>query len=275
MEPRTVRARSRSSACRTAVAWVAVARSTANEHLKSAATAIGPESDRLRASAWRKARRKICLPKRLWYTKLVHRPATHVIQAAAASDRLWRAADLGVSAAAMSRMSREGTLERVVPGVYLGAKHSLHPLTEAAAWTVKHPDAVACLLTAAIHHDLTDAFAGGTWLYVPKGSSPPRSGVVLVHVIQTAPKYIDPAHDDANDIISLELHGVRLRMTGLDRTTLDLWRYPQRISAEHALEALRRRVRSDDFHVPTFARLARRLGVWAKVEPVVQGLMLR
>jgi hypothetical protein len=62
-------------------------------------------------------------------------------------------------------------------------------------------------------------------------------------------------------------------MTGSDRTTLDLWRYPQRISAEHALEALSRRVRSDDFHVPTFARLARRLGVWAKVEPVVQGLM--
>jgi hypothetical protein len=205
----------------------------------------------------------------------VHRPATHVIRAAAESDRLWRAADLGVSAAAMSRMSREGTLERVIPGVYLGSSHSLHPLTEAAAWTVKHPDAVVCLLTAAIYHDLTDAFAGGTWLYVPKGSSPPRSGVASVQVIQTTLKFIDLEHDHANDILGLELHGVRIRITGPDRTTLDLWRYPQRISTEHALEALRRRVRSDDFHIPNFARLARNLGVWSKVEPVVQGLMLR
>ena len=172
-------------------------------------------------------------------------------------------------------MSREGAIERIIPGVYLGSQHKQHSLTEGAAWTLKHPQAVTCLLTAAVYHDLTDAFAGGTWLYVPKGSSPPRSTVVPVHVIQTAPRYIEPEHDDDNDIIALDIHGVQVRVTGPDRTTLDLWRYPQRISAEHALEALRRRVQADDFRIPAFARLARRLNVWPKIEPVMQGLVLR
>ena len=175
----------------------------------------------------------------------------------------------------MARMSQEGVLDRIVPGVYLGARHERQPLTEAAAWTLKHPHAVVCLLTAATHHDLTDSFAGGTWIYVPKGSSPPRSRAVPVHAIQTARKYIDPDHDGDQDITAVELHGVRLRVTGPDRTTIDMWRYPRRVSAEHALEALRRRARADDFSPPTFARLARRLGAWTKLEPVLQGLVLR
>jgi len=172
-------------------------------------------------------------------------------------------------------MSREGTLERVIPGVYLGTAHAHEALTESAAWSLKHDEAVVCLLTAAVHHQLTDAFSRGTWLYVPKGASPPRSKVAPVHVLQATPRYILRGHDDVNGIIEREIHGVRVRITGADRTTLDLWRYPRRIAAEHALEALRRRMRASDFQIPTFARLARRLDVWSKVEPVLQGLVLR
>ena len=176
----------------------------------------------------------------------------------------------------MSRMYREGVLDRILPGVYLGARHPQHPLVEAAAWTVKHPQAVTGLLSAAVHHGLTDAFTGGAWLFVPKGTSPPRSTVVPVHVIQTAPRYIAADHDQENGILTLMVHGVPLRITGPDRTVLDLWRYPRHISREHALEALRRRVGSDPFHAPSFARLGRRLdNVWSKVEGIVQGMVLR
>ena len=195
--------------------------------------------------------------------------------AASASDRLLCAAELGVSAAGMSRMEREGVLERIIPGVYVGVAHRQHPLLKAATWTMRHPRAVACLLTAAVFHDLVDAFAGGAWLYVPKGASPPRSRVVPVHVVQTAPRFVDPERDEENGIATVTVHGIGVRVTAPDRTVLDLWRYPRRISAEHALEALRRRVGAGDFHLPAFARMGRRFGVWPRVEPVVQGLVLR
>ena len=197
------------------------------------------------------------------------------IRQAAQSDGLLTAARIGVAPDAMSRSTHDGVLERVIPGVYVGARHQQHPLIEAAAWTLRFNGAVVCLLTAAAFHDLTDAFPRGTWLYVAKGESRPRSRVVAVHVVQTAPKYISPDHAKQTGIVKKKVHGVDIRITGADRTTLDLWRYPHRIAREHALEALRRRVRAEGFHLPSFARLANRLGIWSKVEPIVQGLVLR
>lgn len=199
--------------------------------------------------------------------------ASHV-RTAARTDRLLTALGLGVSPAALVRGEAEGTLERVVPGVYLGPAHRRSVLTEGAGWTLRHPKAVIGLLTAALYHDLTNAFPRGTWLLVPKGASPPRSETTPVEVVQVSPALVDPEHDEDNGILTVELHDIRIRVTGPDRTVLDLWRYRRRISAEFALEALRRRVRAKDFHLPAFARLARRLGGWERLEPVVQGILL-
>lgn len=194
---------------------------------------------------------------------------------ATSSARLLTAAGLEVHSSAMARLAREGAVERIIPGVYIGTSHPRHPLIEVAAWTLRHPEAVACLLTAAVYHELTDAFPRGVWLFVPLGTPPPRSRVASVHVVQVAPWMVDRADDAANGILSVSAHGVTVRVTGPDRTVLDLWRYPRLISAEHALVGLRRRVSTPGFNVPAFARLARRLGAWSKVEPVLQGMMVR
>lgn len=197
------------------------------------------------------------------------------IRAAASSERLLTADALGVDHAAMSWMERSGALRRVLPGVYIGAGHATHPLLEVAAWTLKHPRAVGCLLTAAALHDLTDAFARGTWLFVPFGTSPPRSKVVPIHTVQVTPNLVDPEHDDENGIQHHVVYGQAVRLTGPDRTTLDLWKYPARISQEYALDALRRRLGAPGFEMPKFARLADRLGVWSKIQPIALGLTLR
>jgi hypothetical protein len=172
-------------------------------------------------------------------------------------------------------MDNEGVVQRVVPGVYIGTKHDRHSLIEAAAWVRRHPHAVPCLLTAAVYHDLTDAFARGTWLYVAKGTTPPRSRLAKLHVVQTAPRFVRPEDDLLNGIVTIRVHGVSLRITNADRTTIDLWRYPRRIPREYALQALKLRVGSRDFHTPKFARLARRLGAWSKLEDTIQGVTLR
>jgi predicted transcriptional regulator of viral defense system len=194
---------------------------------------------------------------------------------AASSAHLLTAESVVVHPSAMARLEHEGVVRRVLPGVYVGAHHATHKLIEAAAWTLKHPQAVVALLTAAVYHDLTDAFARGTWLFVPLGASPPRSRVASVHVVQTAPRFVAPEHDAENDIATLAVHGVDVRLTGPDRTVIDLWRYPRRIPREYALDALRRRVGAGGFEMPRFARLATRLGVWGRIEPVAQGLVMR
>lgn len=171
-------------------------------------------------------------------------------------------------------MEKAGVLHRVITGVYLSAIHQRSDLTASAAWTLRYPSAVACLLTAAVHHRLTDAFTHGTWLYVPKGTTVPRSRTSALQVVQTSPRYVDPAHDEEYGVITKIVHQVPVRLTGPDRTVLDLWRYPRRISVEHATTALRTRVRAEDFSLPKFARLGRKLRVWRRLDPIVLGLML-
>lgn len=198
-----------------------------------------------------------------------------MIRRLSAADRLLRPSDIDGPSSALAQAERLGVVYRVVPGVYIGAEHRRHPLIEAAAWTLRHPLAVACLLTAAVYHDLTDAFERGTWLFVPKGNTPPRSRTSAVHVIQPTAHLIEPGLDEVNGILTVRAHGVDVRVTGPDRTVLDLLRYRRRVSVEHALEALRRRVLSRDFKIGAFARLASRVGVWKEVEPILQGLVLR
>ena len=92
---------------------------------------------------------------------LQDRSDADTIRKVARIDRLLVADDLGVSDPAMARAEDAGVLRRVVPGVYLGAEHGTGPLTEGAGWTLRHPDAVVGLLTAALVHDLCDTFPRG------------------------------------------------------------------------------------------------------------------
>jgi predicted transcriptional regulator of viral defense system len=194
--------------------------------------------------------------------------------AALTSAGFLRAEDLGVSVEAMSRMEAEGTLTRVAPAVYLGSDVRMHPLAEAAAWTLRYPDAVVGGLTAAVAYDLTDAFARGIWLIVPKGTTVPRSTTSTLQVVQAAPRFIHREQDSDNGIVVVLVHGTQVRITDRDRTVVDLWRYRQRIPREYALVALKRWTSSPEFEMPRFARIARRMGAWAGLEPTLTGLTL-
>ena len=202
-------------------------------------------------------------------------PRQQIQSVANMSDHLLCAENLGVPGYALAQAERAGIVDRVVPGVYIGPHWPRHVLAEAASWALRHPDAVAGLLTAAVFHGLTDAFEQGTWLIVPLGSSPPRSRVTRVRVVQVAPWLVDRTQDVENGIETLLVHGSTMRVTGKDRTVIDLWRYPRLIEGEHALVSLRRRIGASDFQVPTFARLARRLEIWNRIEPVLQGMLTR
>lgn len=195
------------------------------------------------------------------------------IELAAASGRLLRATELDVPPYALAQAEKAGAVHRVTPGIYIGANVARRSLAEAAAWCARQPEVVACLLTAAVFHNLTDAFERGTWLFVPLGCAPPRSSTSPVHVVQVSPRLVDRGHDEELGIQTVTVHGVRLRITSPDRTVLDLWRYPKLIAGEHALSALRRRSFATDFSIPAFARLADTLEVWKRVEPVVRGML--
>lgn len=193
---------------------------------------------------------------------------TQDIRKAAQVDQLLAASDFGVKVHLLKHAQRTGLVVRVVPGVYLGATHQRGLLTEAAGWTLKHPGVVVSLLTAAHFHGLVD-HSDTTWLQVPKGSSVPRSWRTPVQVKIAVPHFLT----DNMGIERVVVHGVVVRITGPDRTVIDLWRCPH-IPEVTALEALRRRVRARGFVNYTFYALAKRLRAWHHLDGLIQGLTL-
>ena len=201
--------------------------------------------------------------------------ATTIAELAAESSTFLTAEDLEVPPSTLSALTRQGGLVRLAPGVYLGANHRQHPLAEAAAWAHRHPWLIACLYTAAAYHGLTDAFPRGTWLFYPSEKSPPRSRVTQLHTVRADRELLAVEPEGDNDITIRDVHGVRLAVTGPDRTTIDLWRYPRHVTYEHAEVALRRRVAQGGFDRHRFSLLAQRMGIWERVAPTLQGTLNR
>lgn len=179
------------------------------------------------------------------------------ILTAACTGSLLTAEAQGVSHWALVALEREGVLERILPGVYIGSNQPKQ-LVEEAAITLKNPTVVIGGLTAAVLYGLVDAFARGTWVLVPKGVPVVRSG--LIRVVRAT--HLDPKLDDVNGITSTTVHGVTVRMTNPDRTVIDLFRLQRRISYEHVYVALRRHVWSKLFDEVEFTRLCKQLGAW-------------
>lgn len=201
-------------------------------------------------------------------------PAT-TAKLAAESSTFLTAEGLEVPPSTLSSLTRQGVLARLAPGVYLGAHHRQHPLAEAAAWASRRPWLVACLHTAAAFHGLNDAFPRGVWFFYPAGKNPPRSRITPIHTIRSASELLTTEPDGAQDITTRDVHGIQLAVTGPDRTTIDLWRYPRHVAYEHAERALRERLTQDGFNRRRFASLAKRLGAWERLAPALQGMMNR
>jgi len=154
-------------------------------------------------------------------------------------------------------------MERVIDGVYLPADAIQDELTVAAAMKLRHPHVVVGLLTAAVFHRLTSAFAGATWLLVPRGNTPPSSKWPPVRTVRVQPWLLQRNLG----IQTVVRHGVEVLITNPDRTVIDLFRHGRHVDLEYALEALRTLIHSEDFNRRRFAKLADQLRAWNKIKP--------
>jgi len=187
---------------------------------------------------------------------------------AAARGTAFRARDVGVPTAILSRLVERNELHRLGRGVYIASDIELDPLAEAAAVCLRVPRAVLCLMSALEYHDLTTAWADGIWVMVPRDRNPPQDAEARLHVVRVQRKVLQPELG----ILTLDVHGVPVRITNPPRTVIDCWRYPRRIPHSTAHEALRELRRSPHWNGREFYKLAKALGVWTRLRPYVEGL---
>ncbi len=137
----------------------------------------------------------------------------------------------------LSRLVKEGLLEKVGYGLYSLADGDFN---EAQSWVevaVKAPKGVLCLLSALAFHELTTQNPFEVWLAVPRDAHRPKIEFVQTRIFRFAPRVYEAG---------IETHiigGVEVKVYSAAKTVADCFYYRNTVGLDVAIEALR-----DAFH---------------------------
>lgn len=156
---------------------------------------------------------------------------------ALAQDRgLIRPVDLdshGLPRVSLTRLVRQGRLERVGRGLYALPDRPVSEHSALAEVARKHPRTVVCLLSALRFHELTTQAPFEVWLAIPSKARPPKLDYPPLRVV----RFSDAGM--AEGIDEHDIEGVPVRVTNVARTVADCFKYRNKIGLDVALEALK------------------------------------
>lgn len=173
---------------------------------------------------------------------------------------------LGVTAATVSRLEREGAVVRLARGLYQRPDASVdanHTLAEASKLV---PKGVICLASALAFHELTDQLPLKVWMAIGPKDWRPRFPYPPVRFARF------PETQLRSDVEHHRIDGVRVPIFGVAKTITDLFRYRRTVGINLALEGLREALRNRKATPAQIAKRAMKSGVWKTMEPYVNAL---
>ena len=173
-----------------------------------------------------------------------------------------RARDLvsqGIPRVTLTRLVRDGRLERVGRGLYAVPGSDVsehHGLVEASR---RVPQGVVCLLSALRFHELTTQQPFEVWMAIDRKARKPKADSPPIRIVRFGKDALTQGVDEH------EIEGVMVRITSPARTVADCFRYRNKIGLD-AIEALRDYRR---LHSGTFDELWEAAGV-AQIKTVIR-----
>jgi len=173
---------------------------------------------------------------------------------------------LGIHSQFLTRLVRQGGLERIVRGQY---RLPEHPITEHHTLTIVSravPDGVICLLSVLNFHGIGTQLPAQVWLAVER-SAWPRLNYPPLRVV----RFSGEAFTAGIEVHRLEGHPVR--MYSVAKTLADLFKYRNKIGLEVALEALRESWRERRFTMDELDHYAQICRVHTVMKPYLEALI--
>jgi predicted transcriptional regulator of viral defense system len=152
---------------------------------------------------------------------------------------------LALPRVALTRLVRQGRLERVGRGLYASPGRLASEHGSMAEVAHRHSQAVVCLLSALRVHGLTTQSPFELWLAIPNKSRAPRIDYPPLRIVRFSGVGLTEGVEEHR------IDGVAVRVTSLERTVADCFKFRNKIGLDVALEALReswaaRRVTMDE-----------------------------
>jgi len=173
----------------------------------------------------------------------------------------------GIHRQVLSRLVRQGALERVARGQY---RLPDAPVTEhhgLALVSGAVPDGVVCLLSALAFHGVGTQVPAAVWIALDRRARKPALAWPPVRVVRFGGLSL------SEGVESHRLEGVSVKVYGVAKTVADLFKYRNKVGLDVALEALKdawvaRRVDMDA--LTHFARICR---VEKVMRPYVEAML--
>jgi len=139
----------------------------------------------------------------------------------------------GIPREYLSRLHRDGILERASRGIYYLPDTELtehHSLAEAIKIA---PKGIICLLSALMFHELTTQSPFEIWLALDRKAHRPTSDGISLRVVRFSGRAL------TSGIEEHLIEGVKVRIYSPAKTVADCFKYRNKIGLDVALEALR------------------------------------
>lgn len=180
--------------------------------------------------------------------------------------RLREFTEVGITAATISRLEKDGVIVKLARGLYQLADADLdqhHTLAEVAKLV---PRGVICLVSALSFHGLTDQMPARVWVALDKKDWRPRIAYPPVRIVRFPPELL------ATGLEHHTIQGVMVPIFGIAKTIADIFRYRRTVGESIAVEALREALRQRKATPAEIASFAEQAGVWGVMQPYLTTL---
>ena len=180
--------------------------------------------------------------------------------------RLAELRSVGVTAATVSRMERDGEVIRLARGLYQISDAPLetdHSLAEAAK---RLPKGIVCLVSALALHGLTDQLPKKVWLAIGKKDWAPRSDGMPIRVVRFTESLL------AESVETHMIESVPVKVFGVAKTVADCFRHRNKIGLSVAIEGLQEALRQRKATPAEIAHQAEHGGVSTVIRPYLEAL---
>ena len=173
---------------------------------------------------------------------------------------------VGVTAATVSRMERDGEVIRLARGLYQISDAPLetdHSLAEAAK---RLPKGIVCLVSALALHGLTDQLPKKVWLAIGKKDWAPRSDGMPIRVVRFTERLL------AESVETHMIESVPVKVFGVAKTVADCFRHRSKVGLSVAIEGLQEALRQRKATPAEIAHQAEYGGVATVIRPYLEAL---
>ena len=187
----------------------------------------------------------------------------------AAERGLIRPRDLterGLPTVALTRLVRQGRLQRVGRGLYALPDRPVSEHNTLAEVARKHPQAIVCLLSALRFHDLTTQSPFEVWLAIPNKARAPKMDYPPLRIVRFSGEALTVGVEDH------VIDGVPVRVTSVARTVADCFKFRNKIGLDVALEALQEAWRAKRVSMDELWQYAKLCRVTNVMRPYMESL---